>query len=250
MLKNANNPLDGGERSELVIDLTGDALEELVSIIVVHNDKPEFLSVCLQTISICSVNNNYEIIVVDNGSGKESQDFLDALDDGRIKIIRNERNLYWTKAANQGAKAANKNSSYLVFMHADTNVLNTSWLDLLVGVSDSSESGVVGTQMANYSMDGQKIDYVRDWCVLVTRKCWEDVGPFNEALPHIGAPFLFTLSAQGKGYKPRCVKAPIVHHYGISGLDISLYERFAEMAALEIPRQMRSMNELAALVKQ
>jgi GT2 family glycosyltransferase len=249
MANKPHNPLEGA-RPDLVIDLTGDATDEQVSIIVVHNDKPEYLSVCLQTISICSVNNNYEIIVVDNGStSKDSKDYLDTLDDGRIKIIRNEKNLYWTKAANQGAKAADKNSAYLVFMHADTSVLNPAWLDLLIGVSDSSDSGIVGTQMHHYVMQDQKIDYLQDWCLMVTRKCWDEVGPFNEALPHIGASFLFTLSATGKGYKPRAVKASIVHHYHISGLDVSLYERFAEQAALEIPAQMRKMPEISSLVK-
>jgi GT2 family glycosyltransferase len=249
MANKPHNPLEGS-RPDLVLDLSGDSVDELVSIIVVHNDKPEYLSVCLQTISICSVNNNYEIIVVDNGSTRQdAKDYLDALDDEHIKIIRNERNVYWTKAANQGAKAADKKSSYLVFMHADTCVLNPAWLDLLIGISDSSESGVVGTQMHHYVMQDQKIDYVQDWCMLVTRKCWEDVGPFNEALPHIGASFLFTLAAQGKKYQPRCIKASVVHHYHVSGLDISMYERFAEQAALEIPAQMRKMPEISSLVK-
>ena len=47
-----------------------DGSDERISIVVVHKDKPEYLSMCLQSIAICSVNSNIEIIVVDNNSEK------------------------------------------------------------------------------------------------------------------------------------------------------------------------------------
>jgi len=43
--------------------------QEQVSIIIVHKDKPEYLNICLQSIAVTSVNNNYEIIVVDKLRG-------------------------------------------------------------------------------------------------------------------------------------------------------------------------------------
>ena len=71
-----HNPLEG-ERPELSINLH-DGSEEQVSVIVVHRDRPEYLNICLQSIAVTSFNNNYEIIVVDNASGKDSQEYLDA----------------------------------------------------------------------------------------------------------------------------------------------------------------------------
>ncbi|MFX5705370.1 glycosyltransferase, partial [Acinetobacter baumannii] len=88
--------------------------DEQISIIVVHKDKPEFLNICLQSIAVMSFNNNIEIIVVDNGSGRESQDYLDAINDD-IKVIRLESNKGWSVAANKGAAAASKTSKYLIF---------------------------------------------------------------------------------------------------------------------------------------
>ena len=96
-----HSPLDG-PAAQLTIPLH-DGTEEQVSIVVVHNDKPEYLNLCLQSIAVTSFNNNYELIVVDNNSGKESQAFLDEIEEDGVKVIRNDKNLFWSAAANKGA---------------------------------------------------------------------------------------------------------------------------------------------------
>src|SRR5688572_28565532 len=176
----AHNPLEGS-RPELTINLH-DGSEEQVSIIIVHKDRPEYLNICLQSIAVTSFNNNYEIIVVDNGSGKESQDFLDDIKD-EVKVIRNEKNLYWGPAASKGVAAADKNSKYFIFLHCDVVVLNPAWIDLLVNVSESQGAGMVGVELQSYYMQNQKVDFIQEWCLLMTRDCWKDIGPFPETLP-------------------------------------------------------------------
>ena len=69
-----HNPLEG-DKPELIIDLE-QAVGDLVSIIVVHKDRPAYLNLCLQSLAICSQNASHEIIVVDNNSGPETQEFL------------------------------------------------------------------------------------------------------------------------------------------------------------------------------
>ena len=110
----SNNPVESA-KSELTVSLKNYS-DEQISIIIVHKDRPEYLNLALQSICVTSFNSNYEIIVVDNGSDKESQDFLDEIE-GTVKVIRNEKNMYWSAACNKGAKSADKNSKYLVFMH-------------------------------------------------------------------------------------------------------------------------------------
>ena len=92
------NPLEG-EKPEITFKLN-DTTDELVSIIIVHKDRPEFLNIALQTVSVCSTNNNIEIIVVDNNSGKDSQAFLDDIQ-GQVKVIRNDKNLFWSAACKE-----------------------------------------------------------------------------------------------------------------------------------------------------
>jgi GT2 family glycosyltransferase len=234
-----HNPLEG-ERPDLVMKLH-DGSQEQVSIIVVHRDRPEYLNICLQSIAILSLNNNYEIIVVDNGSGQDTQDFLSEIE-GEVKVIRNKKNLYWSEAANKGAAAANPDSKYLVFLHCDVVILNPAWLDLLINVSLSTDTGLVGLDMQSYYLQNQKIDFVREWCMLVSRECWKKAGPFDERLPQIGPAFIFTMKSQRVGQKPQVMKNPIAHHYGIFALDISEHERLVEQAMANIPKILREIQ--------
>jgi GT2 family glycosyltransferase len=139
-----HNPLEG-ERPELSINLH-DGSEEQIAIIIVHKDRPEYLNMALQSVAVTSFNNNYELIVVDNGSTtKDSLDFLEDLQQQKeVKVIRNEKNLYWSAACNKGAAAADKNTKYYIFMHCDVIITNPAWLDLLINVSESKKVGMIG----------------------------------------------------------------------------------------------------------
>ena len=234
-----HNPLEGS-RPELMVRLHENT-DEHVSIIIVHKDRPEYLNICLQSIAVTSFNNNYEIIVVDNGSGKESQDFLDSIKD-EVKVVRNDKNLYFSAAANKGVQAADKNSKYFIFMHCDVVVLNPAWIDLLINVSEAQQSGFVGVDSQTYMMGSNKIDFLQEYVLLVTREAWKDVGHWPEQLPQIGHSFILTLRAQNKGHKPQIMKNQIVHHYRIFSLDISEFERMSEEAMVTLPRLMTDVQ--------
>jgi len=245
-----NNPTVGlGEtKPDLSLKMTNET-DEKVSIIVVHNDKPAHLNICLQTISVCSLNSNYEIVIVDNGSKtKDALDFLDELEKQEdCKVVRNKENLLWAKAANQGVKAAGQDSKYLIFLHHDVNVLNPAWIDMLINVSESQDSGLVGVSMSSYSMEdvtGKRNDYqfIEEWCMLTTRECWNDCGPFNEKLEQIGAPFMYTLAATWHNYKPQMIRNALVHHYGVFAMDVNDLERYNEKAMSVIPSLIRELQ--------
>jgi glycosyltransferase involved in cell wall biosynthesis len=239
MKEQPHNPLEG-DRPDMVMKLY-DGTDEQISIVIVHRDRPEYLNICLQSITVASLNNNYEIIVVDNASGQETQDFLTDIED-EVKVIRNKENLYWAAAANKGAEAVSPNSKYIVFMHADVVILNPAWLDLLVNVVNSTPCGFVGLELQSYSLQNQKIDFVQEWLLLATRECWKDAGPFDERLPQIGAPFIFTIKAQRTGHKPQVMKNQLAHHYRVFGVNINEYERFTEQAMVTVPKILREIQ--------
>lgn len=239
---NAHNPLEG-DAPELTVKLH-ETSDEHVSIIIVHKDRPEYLNICLQSIAVTSFNNNYEIIVVDNGSGKESQDFLKDIE-GEVKVVRNEKNLYWSVACNKGVQAADKNSKYFIFMHCDVVVLNPAWIDLLINVSESQQSGFVGIDTQTYMMGNQRIDFLQEYVLLITREAWDDIGPWPDQLPQIGPCFILTLKAQTRGHKPQIMKNQIVHHYKIFSLDISEFERMTEQAMTTLPKLMTDVQTRA-----
>jgi GT2 family glycosyltransferase len=224
------NPLESNTvKPTLSIDLH-DGSTEQTSIIVVHHDRPEFLNICLQSVHTMSNLNNYEIIVVDNNSGQTTQEYLDVLEEEGIKVVRNKKNEYWSKACNMGVAAADPNSKYYVFLHADTVILNPAWLDILVNISVAKNSGLVGCQFGSYWLQKQKVDFVQEWCVLITKECWGDIGPWPEELPLVGMSFIMTLTAQYKGYNPMATGNPIVHHYKSFCMDPNEYERMCEEA--------------------
>jgi glycosyltransferase involved in cell wall biosynthesis len=239
-----HNPLEG-ERPDLTISLH-DGTDEQISIVIVHKDAPEHLSVCLQTICFCSTANNYEIIVVDNGSGQDSLDYLEQLEsDGEVKVVRNQKNLWWSEACNKGVAAADPNSKYIVFMHCDVVVLNPAWLDLMINVSESQGAGIVGVQLQTYKLGEQRVDFVAEWCMLLTRECWNDIGPWNPELPQVGHSFLMTISAQQKGYKPQVItKNHLCHHYQIFNLNTNEWERLTEQAMAALPNLMRMSRDV------
>lgn len=236
-----HNPLEG-DRPELSFSLH-DGSEEQISIVIVHHSRPEYLNICLQSIAVSSVNNNYEIIVVDNGSGKDTQDFLEDIKD-EVKIVRNEKNLFWAPAANQGVAAANKNSKYFLFLHHDVVITNQAWIDLLVNVSESQNSGMVGVDLMTYYMQNQKVEFIQEWCLLMTRDCWNDIGKFPEEVPQIGTTFITTMKAQLRGWKPQIMRNPIAHHYKNFSLDFNDYEKLTEQAMATLPKLMRDLQTM------
>jgi GT2 family glycosyltransferase len=240
-----HNPLEG-DRPELTINLH-DGSDEQISIIIVHKDRPEYLNMALQSTTIASFNNNYEIIVVDNGSTtKDSLDFLDDLQLQKdIKVIRNEKNLFWSAACNRGVAAADKNSKYFVFLHCDVVILNPAWLDLMINVSESQQSGLVGCEFGSYQLQNQKVDFIQEWIMFMTRECYKTIGGWPERLPQIGHSFIVTLRAQQTGFKPQVMKNQIAHHYKIFSLDISDYERMTERALNELPGMLRDAQSIS-----
>lgn len=239
MSSSSHNPLEGS-KPDLTVNLHQTS-DEHVSIIIVHKDRPEYLNICLQSIAVTSFNNNYEIIVVDNNSGQESQDFLKEIEN-EVKIVRNDKNLYWSAAANKGVQAADKNSKYYIFMHCDIVVLNPAWIDLLINVSEAQQAGMIGVETQTYLMGNQKVDFLQEYLVLMTQDCWKDIGPWPEQLPQIGMSFILTMKAQFKGHKPQIMKNQIIHHYKIFSLDVSEFERLTEQAMATLPKLLSEIQ--------
>lgn len=253
MAEAPHSPLEG-ERPELQITMH-DGSEEQISIIVVHKDRPEYLNICLQSIAVTSLNNNYEIIVVDNSVGdeihplSETYDYLDSLESDGLKVVKNEKNLYFGPACNKGVDKADKASNYYIFMHCDVVITNPAWIDLLVNIAEAQNSGLVGCELHSYVMQNQKVDFIQEYCLLVSKDCWKDIGPWPDKIPQIGPAFVMTIRAQSSGWKPQIMRNPICHHYKTFALDISEYERLSEQAMVELPKMIRDAQQISKSVK-
>lgn len=239
-----HNPLETPEKPTMVIDMH-DGSNEQVSIIVVHRNRPEYLNMCLQSIHVMSNLNNYECIVVDNAStDPDTPDFLNAVEEEGVRVIRNKENLYWSAAANKAAAAADKNSKYLFFLHADTVVLHQAWIDTMIGLAESKGLGIVGCQLQNYYLPHikQQVGFIPEWCMMITRDCWNDCGPWPEELPLVGNAFILSQRASVRGYKPSACTNGLAHHYRAISYDPNEFEKISEKAYRKVPELMRQIQ--------
>jgi GT2 family glycosyltransferase len=98
-----------------------------------------------------------EVIFVDNRSTDETAKFLAELEkDSGVRVIRNEKNLGFAAACNQGAAQAR--GEFLVFLNNDIVPLK-NWLEPLIELlSSRRDVGVVGARllipMAGFNMPG------------------------------------------------------------------------------------------------
>lgn len=111
-----------------------------------------------------------ELILVDNGSDQETADALQELPDDRGVVIRNETNLGFAAANNQGyAKAT---GDVIIFLNSDV-AGDPSWLGL---VADDVQGGALyGPSIQQQLVHGLWLPYIEGWCVAATRATWERV---------------------------------------------------------------------------
>ncbi|MCS6329547.1 MAG: glycosyltransferase [Nitrospira sp.] len=163
---------------------------------------------CLHALAEVMDGVSYEVVVVDNGSTDGVETFLRDLG-GDVQIIRNEQNLGFSKACNQGARAAR--GEFLVFLNNDTIPLK-GWLSALVEEARvHADVAVVGSKLLfeDGTIQHAGVAFSREWflpyhlyrggnaqaacvsrrrelqcvtaaCMLVRRTVFEQAGGFDE----------------------------------------------------------------------
>jgi len=102
----------------------------LVSIIIANFNGEKYLSTCLKSV-LKSVLENYEILIVDDGSDDKSKDIISKFiaKDKRIKLIENGKNIGAAASRNRAIKKAK--GEILVFLDNDTEITE-NWLEELI----------------------------------------------------------------------------------------------------------------------
>lgn len=214
-------------------------------------NKVEYTQACMSAVSANTGIDDYQVVIVDNGSTDGTGDFLDLLE-GDVDIVRNRTNRGFAIGSNQGASLAK--SDVLVFLNNDTEPF-PGWLEALLRVLDERpEVAVVGSRLlfpdgliqhagvatlesrldrhtlggihAYYRRpaDDPQVLAPRDWqavtgaCMAVRREVFESVGGFDEAYwnGNEDVDLCFAIGAKGHriAYEPSSV---LVHHESVSG---------------------------------
>lgn len=208
------------------------------SIIIPTVNQTDMVKDCILAVRAKTQHIPYEIIVVDDGSAKEAQDYLaDLAKQYDFKLILKDENEGFGKTCNRGVKEAR--GDCIVFLNNDV-IVQAGWLLALLKVVEKDESvGIVGAKLLypdetiqhagiffslqtgfdhrfrfynkGYFQVLQQVEVigVTFALALVTRKVIQEVGMFDETLYISLEDVDFCLRAKKAGfnivYCPTCV---------------------------------------------
>ncbi len=218
-----------------------------LSIIIVNYNTSKLTSECVDSIKKYPPETDYEIIIIDNGSEEKL-----SINGNGIKIIRNEKNLGFSKANNQGIDAAK--GKYVLLLNSDTTVKKNSISSLLKFAQENNDAAVVAPKLLNtdgsiqpsvfrlptlwliirqywFGEKGLLDKYVPKTntveeavmaAYLITPTCFKKVGKLNERYFFFFEDFDYARRIKEKGLKIYYLSdAEIVHHHGASGKKVA-----------------------------
>ncbi len=121
---------------------------DLISIIIPSHDHASVLRTCIESIEERSTYQNYEILIIENGSTeKELFEYYDSLkDDKRVRILYWDKGFNFSAINNYGVREAK--GDYLLFLNNDIEIKTTDWLEEMLSNFQRNENiGAVGVKL-------------------------------------------------------------------------------------------------------
>lgn len=171
---------------------------------------------------------SYRIILVDNASYPETALYLKGLSESnknRTILIRNEENLGFPKAVNQGIEFSS--AAYLCVLNSDTEVYK-GWLEEMIGIAESNVAiGIVNPSSNNLGQSESLKNSSGKWiemsscigfCMLIKREVIQKIGRFDEIYsPGNFEDTDFSRRAIMTGYRCVMAKGAYVYHVQNTG---------------------------------
>ena len=160
-----------------------------------------FTKDCVESVFKNTAGVDYRLIVIDNASNDETNHYLEGLRDSgneKVILIRNEKNLGFVKAVNQGITASR--AAYVCLLNNDTLVMKNALEEMIAIAESAGDIGIVNPSSNNLGQKpaaGEPIELYADkigkhrgefielgagigFCMLIKRRLFEKIGLFDE----------------------------------------------------------------------
>ena len=188
-------------------------------IIIIVRDQLNYIKTCIS--SIQKFTKNYRLLIWDNGSQEETNQYLESLISDVVLVRRSEENLGFIEPNNELSKLVK--SDYVILLNSDT-IVSEGWDDALIGFmryhDDIKAIGYLGGILDENGFGcsgnfGRDIDYVAGWCLCFEKEILDRFGLFDERLRFAYCEDSdFCLRLVESGFAIYALHIPLVHHYG------------------------------------
>lgn len=125
----------------------------IFSFIIINYRTTEITAQCLRSIFNFCPGKDWEIILIDNASNDGGAEKLEKDFGNRLTLVKNDKNLGFAAANNQGAKIAR--GQYLFFLNSDTILTAAILAPLQKILEEHQEIGVLSPQLLNQDLTRQ-----------------------------------------------------------------------------------------------
>ncbi len=131
-----------------------------VSIIMLVHNAPDMTRTSIESILRKTRYRNYELIIVDNASDRETKEYLESVAQkhNNVKLITNKENYSFSRGNNTGVRASD--AEFVVLINNDVEIIDDNWLNILVSeIKSEPKIGAVGPIMLypNYTVQSASV---------------------------------------------------------------------------------------------